>query len=213
MGGCGPAHGHGRILAVIESLDADLVALQEVLLPWKGFTVEDLARETGMQVLPGPTLMRGDAEYGNVLLSSVPIQRVLALDLTVDGYEPRGAVLVSMDEGSVPVTFIASHLGLRPWERVRQMKTLMQEMLSMDAAKVFLGDVNEWNPWSPVFRGLRAVFGRQPAPPRTFPSGCPLLAFDRILAPAGFFASRPRAIRTPVTRWASDHLPVRASLK
>jgi len=200
-----------RVLSVIRSLDADLVALQEVLLPWEGFTQEDLARETGMQVIPGRTLYRGDAEYGNALLTRRPVGRTWSRELTVAPFEPRGALCLSLLVGDVPVKVVATHLGMRQRERLRQVEALMPELAAPGQVTVMLGDLNEWVPRSTVLGRLRAAFGPHPAP-KTFPSRFPVLALDRILARPPVFERFPCAVRTGPARAASDHLPLEASL-
>lgn len=200
-----------RVLSVIRLLDADLIALQEVLLPWKGFTVADLARETGMEAIPGRTLIRGDAEYGNALLTTLPIRHVHFVDLTVSPFEPRGVILASLTAGGLPVGVAATHLGMRLRERMRQVGALLTELEFLDGDTILLGDLNEWNPASRVLRRIRRVFGRPPAP-ASFPARVPLLALDRILARPPHFERPPRAVATGAARKASDHLPVLATL-
>lgn len=201
-----------RVLSVIRSLDADLIALQEVLLPKAGFSQEDMARETGMEVIPGRTLYRGDAEYGNAVLTRLPIGRTWSVELTVPPFEPRGAVCVSLPAAGVPVKIVATHLGMRPHERLRQVRALMPELEAPGPVTVLLGDINEWVPGGRVLGCLRAVFGLQPAP-RTFPSRFPLLALDRILARPPVFERFPCVVKAGTARMASDHLPLEASLR
>lgn len=200
-----------RILSVIRSLDADLIALQEVLLPCRGFTRKDLARETGMRVIPGRTLYRKDAEYGNALLTNLPIRSVRLLELTVSPFEPRGAILVSLRLGDFQVKVAATHLGMRQRERVKQIARLMREVEAGKDITVLLGDINEWNPLSPLLRVLRAAFGNQAAP-RTFPSRFPMLSLDRILVRPLIFEKPPVAVKSGTARVASDHLPLEAKL-
>jgi len=207
--GCDGSLDIDRTLAVIRSLEADLIALQEVLLPIRGFTVKSLAHETGMEALPGRTMWRGDSEYGNVLLSSLPVGPVCSLDITVGRYEPRGVVVASPEAGASRVSVFATHLGLRLRERVQQMERLASELEITQGVKILLADVNEWNPMSPVFGTMRRIFGRQRAP-RSFPSRSPMLALDRILASPPVFTTFPRALKNPTTVKASDHLPVLA---
>lgn len=201
----------GRILSVIRGLEADVIALQEVLLPWRGFTIADLARETGMEAIPGRTLNRGDAEYGNALLTTVPIRSVQGVNLTVSPFEPRGAILASLTVDGLPVGVAATHLGRRLRERMRQVRALMRYVEALQGVTILLGDLNEWIPVSPVLRRLWETFGRQPAP-ASFPARFPVLALDRILVRPPAFARPPRAVATRAARRASDHLPVQATL-
>jgi endonuclease/exonuclease/phosphatase family metal-dependent hydrolase len=82
-----------RIFDVLSELGADVVALQEVPLqgPHGDFLV-DLEHATGYHVAAGPLFQRRGIEFGNAVLSRHPFARVSHLDLTVERYEPRGAV-------------------------------------------------------------------------------------------------------------------------
>ncbi len=198
-----------RVLSVIRSLNADLVALQEVLLPKDGFTLRDLESETGMQLIPGRTLYREDAEYGNVLLAKVPVLRTFSLDLTVPPFEPRGAILAAVLAGSVQVSIVATHLGMRQAERQKQMATLLSEIDKLEGIAVLAGDLNEWNPLSPVIGKVKSVFGKQRSP-CTFPARLPVLALDRILVRPPMFERAPCVVRSGTAGRASDHLPLEA---
>jgi endonuclease/exonuclease/phosphatase family metal-dependent hydrolase len=75
-----------------------------------------------------------------------------------------------------------------------------------------LGDINEW--WPPRFsvRELNTFMGRAFSP-RTFPSYCPLFALDRIWFSPREALTAGGVVRTPLTRVASDHLPVHATIE
>ena len=90
-----------RIVDVLSELDADLVALQEV--PLQGAHdnfLADLEHATGYHVAAGPLFPRRGTDFGNAVLSRHAFDRVAHVDLTVDGYEPRGALDVRIDVGA-----------------------------------------------------------------------------------------------------------------
>jgi endonuclease/exonuclease/phosphatase family metal-dependent hydrolase len=76
---------------------------------------------------------------------------------------------------------------------------------------VVIGDFNEWWPFS---RGLGALRRHAVLPfaPATFPTRCPLLALDRIALSGCRLRGRVRRHITPLSRVASDHLPIWAEV-
>src|ERR1051325_6271537 len=74
-----------RIAGVLNEIDADVIALQEVENRATGFDMLDyLAKETGFQAIAGPTLLRNGADYGNGLLTRFKILSKRRLDLCVE---------------------------------------------------------------------------------------------------------------------------------
>jgi endonuclease/exonuclease/phosphatase family metal-dependent hydrolase len=153
-----------RILAVLEDLEADMIAPQEVVLPAGGrtcFTLADLKRTTGMAAVPGLTLRRADSDFGNVLLSRRPLRDIRLIDISIRGCEPRGAIAATVDIESLSVTVMATHLGLRGLERRRPIRRLMMEASDLcDRPLILMGDFNEWLLFSPGLALLYARFGR-----------------------------------------------------
>jgi endonuclease/exonuclease/phosphatase family metal-dependent hydrolase len=206
-----------RIAEVIHSLEADVIALQEVD-SWPGLGTEPaqmefLAHTVGLRAISGPTIERIDGHYGNALLTRLPILDVRKLDLTVFRREPRGALDVLLDAGGGNLRVIATHLGLLPSERRYQVQRILQSVDEDDGtATVLLGDINEWFVAARALRWLHARFGPG-AGARTYPSWLPMFKLDRIWARPDAALDRFRVHLTPVTRRASDHLPVSASIR
>lgn len=203
-----------RILGVLREIDADVVALQEVeardtgdhMLSW-------LAGKTGFHAVAGTTLIRHDGHYGNGLLTRVPIADFHLLDLSWRGREPRGAIAADIEMHGTPLRIVATHLGLRPAERRDQVQRLIKLFTDVPRERgVLLGDVNEWFLWGRPLRRLHRYFSATPAV-ATFPSSLPLLALDRIWTHPRSLLQRIRVHRTPLSRVASDHLPLVATLK
>lgn len=201
-----------RVVAVINELDADVIALQEVesrahrgcdLLAWIG-------EATGFDAVAGPTLMREAGPYGNALLTRARIEAIRRLDLSVANREPRGAIAAHVTWGRCRILVVATHLGLKPAERRLQILQLLQLFQGHDRGPaVLMGDLNEWFLWGLPLRWLRALFGRTPEP-RTFPSRWPLFALDRIWVTPTTCLRHVGVHRSPRAREASDHLPVKA---
>ncbi|QQS53726.1 MAG: endonuclease/exonuclease/phosphatase family protein [Candidatus Competibacteraceae bacterium] len=199
-----------RTLSVIRELDADIIALQEV----QGLDLLDfLASRAGFDAIAGPTLLRQGQDYGNALLTRLPVRQVEHLDLSVPDWEPRGALNAMLDVDGQPFRVLATHFGLRPAERRRQARQVLRRLNQWDRGEMtaLLGDFNEWLPWGRPLRGLNAWFERAPAP-ATYPASFPLLRLDRIwLRPRGRLLAI-HAHQSRLARLASDHLPIVATV-
>jgi len=202
-----------RIADVINEMRADVVALNEVESHSGDLgALGVLAAETGFRALAGPTMLRGEATYGNALLTCCELSGVDRIDLSVAGREPRGALDVGMQCRGMPLRVVATHLGLARAERGRQIRQLMDHLAPADLTPtVLMGDMNEWILWSKPLRQLHQWFGRTGAP-ATFPARFPLFALDRLWIRPGSRLVRLYRHATPLARIASDHLPLIAEI-
>jgi endonuclease/exonuclease/phosphatase family metal-dependent hydrolase len=104
---------------------------------------------------------------------------------------------------------VATHLGLRPFERRRQFARLREIVLADRTTPLLLmGDFNEWRDRG-VRRHLSDLFDLRTRH-RSFPSRFPAFALDRILCRAGAGIGASRAVRE--AGGASDHLPIAAEI-
>jgi len=203
-----------RVARVLQELDADVVALQEVEQHAVGDTdlLEFLAARNGYQAIAGPTLLRDSRDYGNAVLTRLPIVTVQRIDLSLPQREPRGAIDVTLDWHGQRLQLVATHLGLRPGERRRQVGRLLDLFDSGSAdISVLLGDLNEWLLWGRPLRWLRRHFTATPAP-RTYPARFPLFALDRIWVSPRTALVSIGIHDSPTARAASDHFPLKADL-
>jgi endonuclease/exonuclease/phosphatase family metal-dependent hydrolase len=202
-----------RVAHVIQSLDADLIALQEVDaapgLDTVSIQMTEMAAAGHYLAIPGPTITRSERSYGNALLTRLEVERVERFDLTQAGREPRGAIDACLrSPGGEPLRCVATHLGLSARERRRQLEMLLRLLAEKwGQPLVLMGDFNAWAPFSRIERALSRLMAPSPRP-RSFPSSFPLLALDRIWVHPGRLLVDLRAHDTPLTRDASDHLPV-----
>jgi endonuclease/exonuclease/phosphatase family metal-dependent hydrolase len=206
----------GRIAEVIRSLDADVISLQEVLVdPGEvpSAQVRYLAQQTGMYAaIAAPTKRKKDGLYGNALLSRFPIVEARLHDITVGSSEPRGIIDADVVIGDATVRVIATHFGLWPAERLRQADRLLEILPQRSHTPlIVMGDMNGWVPGSPVLRRLTKRLGN-PVSAASFPSSFALLPLDKIwVLPPGHLVEGGVHL-TRLSRVASDHLPLAASI-
>jgi endonuclease/exonuclease/phosphatase family metal-dependent hydrolase len=204
-----------RIAQVLKELDCDIYGLQEVDNEEgeaeDSMQLEYLSRALDMAAIPGLRIVRHSGQYGNALLTRLPIVSVHRHDLSYSWFEPRGALDVQLDLGDHQLRVIATHLGLSRSERRAQWRHLLRAVATAPAElpTVVLGDMNEWFPFSATLRDAHRILG-EPLAPVAFPSFAPFLALTRIwVRPVGAIESIA-VHRTPLSRRASDHLPVKA---
>lgn len=210
---CRPA----RIATVLRELHCHIVALQEVdNVPGQhadSMQLDYLAQTLEMASIAGLRIVRHTGEYGNALLTTLPIREVRRHDLSYSRYEPRGALDVLLELAGHPVRVIATHLGLNRAERAFQWQRLLPHIESADPALplIVLGDMNEWYRSASTLRTVHGLLGAAPAPV-AFPSYAPCLALTRIWV-RPLQALRSLTVhRSPTARRASDHLPLVAAL-
>jgi len=198
---------------VISELDADVVALQEVLRP---FDAKDpltvLAEEQHLHVAFVVTRVHRLGELGNAILSRWPITSLFVLDLSFSRLERRSALAAEFKLGKRLLTVVATHLALRDRTRQRQVRTILSHP-QLQGPVVLMGDLSAWRR-SKATQALEAALGahgnrRWPA---SFPSARPILALDRIYS-RGAQVETLEVHRSTAARRASDHLPVIAVLK
>ena len=203
-----------RILAVIVELEADIVAMQEVLSPVAGFDVhEHLRAETGFHLATMATMQLAGGTFGNAVLSRWPIVDVVEHSLGVGTREPRGALDVMLKRGRSTLRVISTHLGLSAAERRQQTERLLDIVRAgPDVPTLLAGDFNVTSARGRELRACHEHFGHFDAP-RTFPSIAPVLPLDRIFVMPCSALLGVAAHRSRRARIASDHLPLVATLE
>ena len=205
-----------RIVRVIREIAPDVMALQEADNRFGDRAgLLDLGRlemETGLVPVPVSGNGKGHGWHGNVLLFKRGTVRDVH-QIKLPGLEPRGALVaeIDMDEKRT-LRVIAAHLGLLRRSRSEQARVVLDIMNSPDEKPtLLLGDLNEWRLGNrSALNTLHTTFGPSPPAVPTFPSSLPLLALDRIMANRHGMISSVEAHDTPLSRVASDHLPLTA---
>jgi endonuclease/exonuclease/phosphatase family metal-dependent hydrolase len=215
----------GRIVAVIAAETPDIVALQEVDVGRRRTDgvdqAHELARRLGMRASFQPALRVEEEQYGDAILTALPIRRIKAG--TLPGYallprlEPRGALWVSIEMDAGPVQIINTHLGLIPREQEAQAKELAgPRWLGCEARRdplILVGDLNATRGTKAykVLANHLADATKQISRRRriaTFPSRSPVLRIDHVLVSPGVRVTAARVPATPLARAASDHRPL-----
>ncbi len=212
----------GRIAHVIKSVNADLVALQELDQSTERTRQIDqpaeLARLTSLNVAFGPNIQFQGGHYGNAVLSRFPIRRFEnhLLPSHRSG-EQRGVLQTEIDVPGLtsPLVFFATHLDARPGdsERIASAKAIKALGAKMAEQPLLLaGDLNDV-PGSKALGEITAFWKRandQIMP--TVPVVSPKRQIDYVLFHP---ASRWTVVEVRVLdeRVASDHLPLLATLR
>lgn len=213
-----------RIAAVLRAIDADVVALQEVtgVGPHGRGHVEDLGAALGMGWVMATARQFRDHQYGNAVLSRLPITLHIEHDLTWKTCEPRRMQRVDIETPVGTLHLYNVHLGTAILERRHQAKRLATIVSDRQVTglKLVLGDFNEW------MRGLATAllneklqsvdlrdFLPRKRTQRTYPGIFPVLHLDHI-----YYAGKVEVVgvalpRTRLSLVASDHLPLVADIR
>ena len=214
-----------RIARVLEKVDADIIALQEVVSRDGASTEEHqasyLAERLNRFYAVGETRKHRGGIYGNVTLSRWEFERVQTIDMSVAGRERRGALRTDIRLHGHLLHIFNLHLGTAHRERNKQAERLMDADLlrAVDIAgpRVVLGDFNDWTHGLVTrtlhaelhFDDLAASLPRK----RNYPSILPLVHLDHIYYDHHFRLVRGGFERDRLSLVASDHLPLLAELK
>ncbi|ANJ67875.1 hypothetical protein A9404_11245 [Halothiobacillus diazotrophicus] len=204
----------GRTWTMIEAMAVDLLGLQEVEIHQpETDALLRLARDAGYHSHFAPTGHRtpGGGQFGNLLLSRLPLDVQPSLDLSVAGREPRNLLRANVIQAGRPIAIWVTHLGLRAWERRTQVRRihehLQTEYHALPKERILLGDFNEWMPGQRNLRLIHRHFMRLPAL-RSFPAHRPLFPLDAIWLAGDLHLAGIERVRHPLLVSASDHLPI-----
>ena len=223
--GTDKVHSPERIAHVIASCKPDIVALQEIDVGRARTGGVDQARILasllGMEAHFNGSTKVGPERYGDAILTALPIEmrRTGQLPGFYDRIkvEPRGALWASIEVGSHRVQVVNTHLGVWPHEQMLQLSALLgPEWLGHPECRdpvVFVGDFNAPPGLAPYrhlasrFTDVQREWGERKARP-TFPGRMPTLRIDHVWLRGRTVIENVEVVRTPLSRVASDHLPL-----
>lgn len=211
-----------RIASVLASVDADIIALQEVIgaSPLKPGQAAELGAALGMGWVMAPTRHLRTALFGNVVLSRLPIKHHAQYDLSWKTCEHRGFQRVDVELGEKDTLhFYNVHLGTSLLERRFQAQKLASLVHDrrVPGPKIILGDFNEWARGMAkdiLAERLQSIDIKKHLSRRgTYPGFFPVLHLDHI-----YYEGRIEVVKVTMPRdrmalMASDHLPLIADLK
>lgn len=206
-----------RVRQVLDEEQPDIAALQEV--EWK-LSGPDAFPTTGSYCQTRPAAA---GAFGLATLSPLRVLACERYDLSF-GSEREARYCLRTDlevEAGAVLHVFNCHLGLAVRERRFQRDRLLSEaiLLAKDLHHpvVLMGDFND-SPWPVVHPGLRRHFrdafraaGKRWGP--TFRVGPLALRLDRIYVSRGIRVADCRVRNDALTRVASDHLPVLATVE
>jgi endonuclease/exonuclease/phosphatase family metal-dependent hydrolase len=201
---------------VISELEADVIALQEVLRPNDSEGEDPLGRlcdELNLYLAFAVTRHHRRGELGNAILSRFPITAISVIDISFSRFERRGALAARVGHAGAGLGIIATHLSLVDRTRHRQVQSLLDHPQMNEGPSILLGDMNAWR----KCKGSRELednlnLHHNVDWPASFPAGRPMFALDRI------YARRASVIEvkhhdSKAARKASDHLPIVAEIR
>lgn len=215
-----------RIAEVLRETEAEVIALQEVLCHHNAYKREHqaqfIAEELGMDFYLGENRKIKEGQYGNAVLTKLPVRHSNNFDISIAGREPRGCLHTEIEINEHhSLHFFNVHFGTSFFERRKQVHRLFNnEVLDskkFSGKRIIVGDFNEWT------RGLttqifnanfqtidaRLHLGRA----RTFPGILPIFHLDHIYFDRKFKLAQALLHRTPTSLLASDHLPIVADFE
>jgi endonuclease/exonuclease/phosphatase family metal-dependent hydrolase len=211
-----------RITEVLREIDADVIALQEVIGagPSGSGQAEEIGAALGMGWIMAPVRHLRSHLFGNVVMSRFPIIQHGHYDLSWRTCEPRGCQRVDLDFAEGRLLHVYNvHLGTAVLERRYQAPRLAAFVHDhrVTGPKIILGDFNEWmrglatRTLSALFKSvdLHSHLRRR----RTYPGIFPVVHLDHIYYEGEVEVRKVELPRTRRALVASDHLPLVANLR
>jgi endonuclease/exonuclease/phosphatase family metal-dependent hydrolase len=194
-----------EVAAVVEDLDADVIALEEVDngLPRSGGVDQSaaLAEKIGAQRIFAGAWEKDGGAYGIALLSKMPLLQSERFELPeANGFEPRVGIDASLCAGDRELRIVASHADFLPWSAKAHAEAL-GERIADDDDVVLAGDFNippeHESIVGIVAKGFKDVIGEFTDEPTFADSRIDYVMTDRAVSEAHVVDSD-----------ASDHKPV-----
>ncbi len=202
-----------RILAVLEEIDADLIALQEA----------DLRFGSRASIIPHhhfekhsgwvPILFGARAAsigwHGNTLLVRRSAAILDSEQIHLPTLEPRGAVMADVRVNGTAIRAVGMHLDLSGLWRRRQAQAIIAHLGSCATQRptVMMGDLNEWRTASGCLHDFGRLFSFADTGP-SFHARRPIARLDRIMVSRELRIVDCGVHHSTLARTASDHLPI-----
>ncbi len=208
----------GRILDILNEIDADVVALQEVDRRFgsriTSLSPELIAQKTDYEVIDFSERPQSLGWHGNTILYRRGVRVLNTQTLILPALEPRGAVLADLETGGDRIRVIGLHLGLIDLWRRRQAQSVLNHLDILDEAlpTVIMGDLNQWTTEGGCLEHF-AEHHQVIAPGPSFHAAHPFVSFDRLIATFDIKVVQSGVHRSALSRKGSDHLPIWADVE
>ncbi len=205
-----------RIVEILNEIDADIVALQEVDRRF-GERHSSLPRSlieqnTDLQIADVATRPTSIGWHGNALLVRKSANLHEIRRHIIPQFEPRGAISADITIHNETVRIVGTHLGLLKRFRRQQIQSIQDQLTSLaPLPTLIMGDLNEWRP-----SGSLEHFGEKFAvatPGPSFHSSRPVASLDRIILCNQLDLLNGSVHQSDLAKIASDHLPIYADIR
>ena len=201
-----------RVLKVLAAIDPDIVALQEVDRRFgrraSSIPRALLAEKTDLEVVDLAQRPESIGWHGNAILLRRGTEVQDIHTLTLQGLEPRGAVVVDLENLRV----VGVHLALLRRARqsqVAQIASFLARLLHKPT--LIMGDFNEWSRRGRNLSALDGQFSLH-TPGHSFPSVKPMVGLDKIALSDELTLADAGVHSCYAARDASDHMPIWADI-
>lgn len=217
IGGTDGRYDLNRIHSLIESLNPDLLCLQEVdrNVSRSGFDDQPklLAANLRFESFFQFNYPVEKGGYGNLILSRWKFAQTHQISLQWGPRKMRGAQIAVIDTSEGQLHLVNVHLGLGKDERLWQMFHLLQHRLfreSLELPTLIVGDFNDWRNLlqKPLLEQGFEQMTRPVSRFRSFPAALPVGSLDKVYAKGTFYRTTGHAVHGHLARSASDHLPI-----
>lgn len=207
-----------RILRILNEIDADIVALQEVDRRFGDrrttLSPELIIDQTHMMPVRFGIRQSSLGWHGNAILVRKGIEVLGQHRIVLPALEPRGAVVADFRSDGRVLRVVGMHLGLLGRWRERQAEAVVEHLETLEERHptIMMGDLNQWD----IDGGCLDHFALDHnviAPGPSFHSRRPMLQLDRIITSRDFEVRGKGVHRSPLAQTGSDHLPVWAILE
>lgn len=208
-----------RTISVIQEASPDILILNEVDQgQWRTLfqmQAKEIAEALTMKYFFSPT--EGTTNYGNAVLSKMPIKDSFGVDLPVveEGIRERGAAVIITTAGTKEIMVIGTHLGLGGSAQLKAELNAVHDIYkNHDYPTIIGGDFNkifsQISTTDPALtRDLKSVNNEIGLNLKTYPADAPKKQIDYILA-SSEFQTEGASVKSSQ---ASDHLPIITELE
>jgi len=223
----------GRVLQVLQEIDADIVALQEAdkrfggraaAVPHELIDSHGAYKPVHLGVRHKRPLEKARAQaerllrvntrnlgwHGNAILVKRHIGIIDCATVELPTLEPRGAVMAELLlDDDRPLRVVGMHLDLSGLWRRRQLKAILKAIAErpQKMPTVLMGDTNEWRQAAGCLDQLNGDFHIAATGP-SFHARHPVAPLDRIIVHKDLSIEAAGVHLSPASRRASDHLPI-----